>query len=348
MSSEADESLPPPLDAASWHLPDGRWSHPLILVPDRASLAEVLRVCGRNRFDEAYAFLLPDNQLRRPCPELEAVLGPYTQRFSPDELEHVQHVYKFAHVLYHHTPVGQTDACVLMVLEYTLDSIWRRMALFNVICGNAHTYGITLIVVSTVGVPWDLPLQTRANADAIVAPHRFVRTRDQSKAFDETFAAYETRAAFDVAHEHARAQGARLVWLNTGKQHEVQHAVCSLVVPPDNYDDDDAPVSTRDPFQLAPKRHMLSADEWSLELAQVSVYMLLAGIDTAISQAQAVQVFRYNGNRPASAFAASRHHDAMIAYETHLAHVHTALLEVNDTPCGHLPRVLCDLIVAYL
>jgi len=72
---------PPAFNVDSWtNAGDGQWTCPVIAVSDRAGLIEILRLCGSERFDEAYAFLASEGSFFE-YESLDAVLSPHTQQF---------------------------------------------------------------------------------------------------------------------------------------------------------------------------------------------------------------------------------------------------------------------------
>jgi hypothetical protein len=73
------------------------WKSLLMLVPDRAALVEVLRLCGARRFHETYAFLRQQHD--DLSVELPIVLGPHTHQFSNDDYAHMSQVWEHARFL---------------------------------------------------------------------------------------------------------------------------------------------------------------------------------------------------------------------------------------------------------
>jgi hypothetical protein len=140
---------------------------------------------------------------------------------------------------------------------------------------------------------------------------------------------------FVADHVRERAHGAYLVLM----PHCIEHKISSLAQAPRlPYD--------REPFILEPLHHARGIVGMSKAERDMAMAALSTGEDAYVTEEQARQLFHVSKCAP-NAFAASRHADAIVAYTAWIVYAHSELLAVSETSCGHLPRVLCDLIVSY-
>jgi len=173
-----------------------------------------------------------------------------------------------------------------------------------------------------------MPPDVRVNLDVFV-PHPVLTEHERRKIYDDFFRGpYDRLVNFTAAHRREAAHDARLVY-------SINDVVArSLTVAKD---------VDRAPFTLRPANQARALSDMSIEERQAHVDSIRAGTDIALTPSQAVELFRASG-RVLHDFSRSRHY----AYLVWLTHVHAELLAITETSCGHLPRVLCDLIVEYL
>ena len=294
-------------------------------MPDRASLIEILRLCSHDRFQEAYAFLQPG--LTDFENELSVMLGANTQKFEAGDKERLLQVWN--HAKYMHKANRETTR--LMILEFPFLSYLDRVAGFREILNNARNVGLTLIVIEQ-----HIQMSFGLWADTAVANKRQT-TVEQETAWRTFFLCYDKPTTFAAAYALERAHGSRLVYVANGVYNDVEGTVRSLAV--DNI------AINRDVFTFQlPTRFVNNMDK-----TEHDRYMsaLLTGQDAFVTQEMALQLFHTTTLSPEE-FAASRHAKAITTYAAWLAHLQVELLAITDTSCGHLPRVLCKLIEAYV
>jgi len=81
----------------------------------------------------------------------------------------------------------------------------------------------------------------------------------------------------------------------------------------------------------------------SIDERRAHMETIHTGADVALTPSQAAELFRTNGSILHD-FSRSRHY----AHLLWLAHLYAELLAITETSCGHMPRVLCDLIIEHL
>jgi len=316
---------PPALNAGEWLDVRLGWTSPCIVVSDRAGLIEILRLCGPERFGEAYAFLAPNQQEQ----ELTAMLGPHTQLFAYDEEDRLRQVWGRADYLWQ---AQRQRRHILLIIEQPSTFLHRALFFQEMVC-NVRTNGITLIVIErSIHITPPVILE---NADASVA-HPVLTERESRKTYRDFFSrSYDQLASFTAAHAHETAQGARIVWKNAGQHDDIAHSVRSLVG------------ADRGPFTLQPHHQMRTLNDMSDDERREHMAFVGLNKDVALTAAQTVELFCASG-RDLHCFATSRHMPAIQTYLAWIADVRAELLAITDTSCGHMPRVLCDLIVEYL
>jgi hypothetical protein len=117
---------------------------------------------------------------------------------------------------------------------------------------------------------------------------------------------------------------------------DVSHTIFSLAQAPGS--------CTREPFSLEPLYHTRGMADMVKVERDMAMAALLTGQDAFVTEKQACQLFLASAHVPFD-FTNSRHAAAIAA--TWLAHAHAELLAITHTSYGHLPRVLCDLIMSY-
>jgi len=320
---------PAALSVDTWVRRDGRWMSPLIVIPDRASLVEILRLCGCDRFHEAYAFLTRD--YLPYCEELQVVLGPHAQQFENGDTERLRQVWEHAEYLY---SAHQGELCTLLVLELPLRD-WRRSLFFQEVVRNARNQRMTVMIVEREA---DYLGFIRYELDTLVVK-QCLNSSSTDSTWDKFFRCYDERAQFAAAHALEKAHGARLVYLLNGTYNDLIHTVRSLTIDVLRHD--------RDIFTLKlPHQSRLTADMDAAELDRCTT-ALLTGQDVFVTQEMALQLF-HRSNRSTIEFAQSRHAAAIILYAAWLARALTELLAITDTSCGHFPLVLCTLVQSFL
>jgi len=169
---------PPAFNVDSWTDDgDGKWTCPVIAVSDRAGLVEILRLCGPERFDEAYAFLAPDDSFFGRT-SIAAVLGPHTQQFRRDDRERLDQVLDRA-------MPGETN--MLLVLENS--SAWNDRKFIQQI-EDARHHRITLILVESLISGMSSTM--RARVDAIVV-HPALDEVESRVMYEDFFSNYYSR-----------------------------------------------------------------------------------------------------------------------------------------------------------
>ena len=329
--AQAPIARPPAFNVDNWTSANGKWTCPTIAVSDRAGLVEILRLCGPERFDEAYAFLAPEDSFFE-YDSLDAVLGPHTQQFQRDDRERLDQVWARASWL----ADVHIETNILLVIEKSV-SLWKDRDICQQIV-NARHYRVTVIIVEDS--IYKITPVIRKNIDVFVA--RPVLTEpERRKTYDEFFRGpYDRLALFTAAHAHEAAQGARIVWKNAGQYDDIAHSVRSLVVV-------EAAGVGRAPFTLIPRHQMRVLNDMSADERRDHMAFVRLDRDVALTEAQTVELFCAS-RRDLHCFATSRHMPAIQTYLAWIADVRTELLTITDTSCGHMPRVLCDLIVEYL
>jgi hypothetical protein len=219
---------------------------------------------------------------------------------------------------------------ILVVIEGI--SAMRNQRWFEEMISTCRHYRITFVLIGNQ--PQDVGHLTLINADVLVLGSG-LSERSYRRMFEDVFSCYVRLQLFKDAHARVSARDSNLVWVNAGAYDDVYHSIFSLALP---FDDQKS-------YVLEPLYHARSiSDMEEAELAEV-VGALLSGKDAFVSERQALQLFRTGTHSPDD-FANSRYASAI--YAAWIAHVHTELLAIRNTSCGHVPQVLCHLVIAFL
>jgi hypothetical protein len=325
---------PPALDMTPWVDPNYHsWFSPTIAVPDRASLVKVLRLCGSDRFQEAYTFLLP-HDYPPYCTELPIVLGEHTRQFAYNDTQRLRQVIQRTEMLCMQRPDRVVHT--LVILECP-SATWKRAEFFQELACNARHKRITLVLIEP-SVQNILP-PVRPSLDVFVTRSAAVSERERRKIHEEYFSCYGSLAAFTAAHTRERNRDAHLVWIHAGMHNDVANSVRSLGM----HDND----TTRESFVLQPIHAMTLHHDMSTIDRDMALSTMRLGCDVHVTEAQALGLFRASGCKPTD-FAASSHASAIATYVTWLEAASVDLLAITNTSYGHMPCVLCNIILLFL
>jgi len=224
---------------------------------------------------------------------------------------------------------------MLLVLENPSE-LWGDQPFFDGLVCNGHNNHITVIVIERLIS--EISHQIRNNTDVIVAPP-VLDEHEMLQAYDGYFGCYDQQENFAAAHAHEVARGARLVFVN-GPGGRVADVVRSLVVEAVGGGNAD-----RAPFTLLPTEQARTLANISAQERLAHMGSIRDGQDIVLSAPQTLELFRAS-DRVLDDFAHSRHLQAVRA--EWIPYVLADLLAITETSCGHMPRVICELILEYL
>jgi hypothetical protein len=338
MAATAAANDPPAFDMSPW-TGDDTWAswrtNPFIIVPDRIALVEILCAFDPTRFDETYAFLDSSEALSS---ELDAVLGPHTQRFCmPEDNKLISPSFGYGKGLaYKHVQFAKPPR-ILLVIE-SICALWCSRAggnasLYNM-ARNSRDLNITLVLLeSSIS---DVPREICAWSSALVMPFSPLSpntaTLHTLMSYTVMFF-YKQLDLFLIAHERARSRGAYLVSAAT-RLHGPADTMHSLT-----------PSHTHARIQLWPARFVRSLTR---NTQDTYIKRIFSGQDMDISCTHALWLLRRHRlahPRLHQALKTSRHGPTVKIHD----HMNAELLALTCTSSSpnHLPADVCNLVLDY-